>query len=78
MKIITLLAILFVGYVLYMLIKSQQNMEKELREMRIKCTNGNDITIPTTFSPSPATYLNKSFNMVQSSLVSGLSKMYSQ
>ena len=60
-----------------MLIKSQQNMEKELREMRIKCMN-RDTNTSVSFSPSPATYLNNSLNMVQSSLVSGLSKMYSQ
>ena len=42
MKIITLLTILLIAWLIYSLIQSHHNIEKELREIRIKCV------LPTT------------------------------
>jgi hypothetical protein len=73
MQIITLISILFIGWLIYYLIQSHHNIEKELREIRIKCvlpTNSNDTTSPASYSNSNNYPLNSIKNSVVSNLMS--------
>jgi hypothetical protein len=79
MNVITLIAIVIIAWLIYSLIQSHHNIEKELREIRIKCvlpsTNYDSSTISTT---SPASYSNKNnypLNSLKSSLVSNLTTL---
>jgi len=80
MNIVTLLAIIFLISLIYSLIQSHNNIERELREIRMKCvmpTNSNEIAASKSAS-TPASYSNPNNNpykMVKSSLVSGLTSL---
>jgi hypothetical protein len=76
MNIVTLIAVIFLISLIYSLIQSHNNIERELREIRMKCvmpTNSNEIA-----SSTPASYSNPKNNpykMVKSSLVTGLTSL---
>jgi hypothetical protein len=78
MKIITLLAILFVGWIIYSLIQSNNNIQRELREIRLKCINNGT----NTYSSSNDTYTydestKTRLKTIQNTLVSGLTNLIS-
>lgn len=87
MKIITLLTILFVGWIIYALIQSNMSIQKELREMRNQCMNSNNgnYNSISNASPSPANsspssynnygYSNNSLNLIKNTLISSLTNM---
>ena len=78
MKIITLLAILFVGWIIYTLIQSNNNIQRELREIRLKCINNDNNTYSSSnntniYDESTRTRL----QTIQNTLVSGLANLIS-
>ena len=73
MKIITLLTILLIAWLIYSLIQSHNNIEKELREIRIKCV------LPTTSDTGNKDKYsnpeNNPLNNLKTNLVSNLSSL---
>jgi hypothetical protein len=84
MNIVTLLAIIFLISLIYSLIQSHNNIERELREIRMKCvmpTNSNEIaasksgSTPASTSVSYSNPTNNPYKVLKSSLVSGLTSL---
>jgi hypothetical protein len=87
MKIITLLTILFVGWIIYALIQSNMSIQKELREMRNQCMNSNNgnynsISNASPSNSSPSSYSNNygnyskdSLNLIKNTLISSLTNI---
>jgi len=79
MNIITLLAILFIISLMYSLIQSHNNIEKELREIRMKCVlpvnNNADSSGPSGAPVSYSNPTNNPYNSLKTSFVSSLTSL---
>ena len=79
MNIITLFTVLLVAWLIYYLVQSQNNMAKELREIRVKCVMPmNDSTSTSSSRSAPASYsntMNYPLNSLKQSLVANLTNM---
>jgi archaellum component FlaF (FlaF/FlaG flagellin family) len=82
MNIITLIAILISLSLIYSMIQSHNNMEKELREIRMKCimptrsdSSISSSTPSTSSTPSYNVQTNNPYSILKSSMVSTLTNL---
>ena len=74
MNVITLISIILVAWLIYSLIQSHNNIEKELREIRMKCIMPVSPSTNDTYS-NPK---NNPLNALKSGLISNLNNMLPQ
>ena len=74
MNVITLLTIIVIGWLIYSLIQSHHNIEKELREIRMKCVLPNN-TSPSSNKDQYSNTDNYPLNSLKTSLVSNLTSL---
>jgi hypothetical protein len=70
MNLVTVLIIVFLGWLVYLHMQMYNNIEKELREIRVKCI------LPKSDDVRERTPNEKPFMTVKNSLITGLSSLY--
>jgi hypothetical protein len=75
MKIITLITIVIIAWLIYSLIQSHHNIEKELREIRIKCVLPNNSSTPSSNNDKYSNPDNYPLNSIKTGLISNLTSL---